>query len=44
MIVDLLGRVVAEGGEKGCIVSSEIQPDFVKAVREDFRVLDDRVF
>ena len=44
MIVDPLGRVVAEGGEKGCIVSAEIQPDFVKTVREDFSVLDDRVF
>jgi len=44
MIVDPLGRVIAEGGEEGCFVSAEIQPELVDEVREDFSALDDRVF
>ena len=43
MVVDPLGRVVAEGGEGGCVVSAEVDPDLVTMVREDFSALDDRV-
>lgn len=44
MIVDPLGRVIAEGGEGECFVSADIDPNFVNAVRNEFSVLDDRVF
>jgi predicted amidohydrolase len=44
MIVDPLGKVIAEGGEGECFVSADIDPFFVDTVRKEFRVLDDRVF
>ena len=43
MIVDPLGQVVAEGGEQEELVSAEIDPGLVEAVRQDFSALDDRV-
>ena len=43
MVVDPLGQVVAEGGEKEEFVTAEVDPGLVDSVREDFRVLDDRV-
>ncbi len=44
MIVDPLGKVLAEGGEGECFVSAEIDPGLVDAVRKEFSALDDRVF
>ena len=44
MIVDPLGKVIAEGGEGECFVSAEIDPGFVDVVRKEFSFLDDRVF
>ena len=44
MIVDPLGKVIAEGGEGECFVSAEIDPLLVEAVRKEFSALDDRVF
>lgn len=43
MIVDPLGRVVAEGGEGEEIVAVEIDPGKVDAVRAEFGFLNDRV-
>lgn len=43
MIVDPLGQVVAEGGEKEELVFAEIDPALVDTVRQDFSALDDRV-
>ena len=43
MHVDPLGKVLAEGGEKECFVSTEIYPGLVESIREDFIALDDRV-
>ncbi len=43
MIVDPGGEVLAEGGEAGCFVSAEIDPQRVGAVRKEFSALDDRV-
>jgi predicted amidohydrolase len=44
MIIDPLGKVIAEGGEGECFVSAEVDPDLVFSVRKDFSALDDRVF
>jgi len=44
MLVDPLGKVIAEGGEGKDYVSAEVDPGLVKAVRKDFPALDDRVF
>ena len=44
MIVDPLGKVIAEGGEGECLISAEIDPFFVEAVRKEFSALEDRVF
>jgi len=44
MIVDPLGQVVAEGGEKEEVVTAEIDPGFVDSTRQEFSFLDNRVF
>jgi omega-amidase len=44
MIVDPLGQVVAEGGEKEEVVTAEIDPSLVDSAREEFSFLDNRVF
>jgi predicted amidohydrolase len=44
MIVDPMGRVVAEGGETEDVVSAEIDPGLVESVRKEFSFLDNRVF
>lgn len=44
MIVDPLGRVITEGGEREAFVSAEVDPALVDSVRDDFRSLDDRIF
>lgn len=43
MIVDPLGKVIAEGGEEEELITAEINPALVAAVRQDFSALDDRV-
>jgi predicted amidohydrolase len=43
MIVDPLGQVVAEGGEKEELIFAEIDPELVDVVRQNFSFLDDRV-
>lgn len=43
MIVDPLGRVVAEGSDEEELVSARIDPKFVDAIRRDFPALEDRV-
>ncbi|MFH1488159.1 MAG: nitrilase-related carbon-nitrogen hydrolase, partial [Pseudomonadota bacterium] len=44
MIVDPLGKVIAEGDDGECFISAELSPALVDAVRSDFPALDDRVF
>jgi predicted amidohydrolase len=44
MIIDPLGNVVAEGNEGQDYISSELDPELVGSVRNDFRALDDRIF
>ena len=44
MIVDPLGQVIAEGGEKGEVVTAEIEPGLVDSTRQEFSFLDNRVF
>jgi predicted amidohydrolase len=44
MIVDPLGQVVAEGGEREEVVTAEIDPGLVDSVRGEFSFLDNRVF
>jgi predicted amidohydrolase len=44
MIVDPLGQVIAEGGEKEEVVTAEIDPGLVDSTREEFSFLDNRVF
>ena len=44
MVVDPLGQVVAEGGEDEQLVTAQIDPELVDAVRRDFPALRDRVF
>jgi predicted amidohydrolase len=43
MIVDPMGQVVAEGGEKAAVVTAEIDPARVDSVRKEFSFLDNRV-
>jgi predicted amidohydrolase len=43
MIIDPLGRVVAEGGDEEELVSARIDPELVDTVRQDFPALEDRV-
>jgi predicted amidohydrolase len=43
MIVDPLGRVVAEGSDEEELVSARIDPKFVDTIRQDFPALEDRV-
>jgi predicted amidohydrolase len=43
MIVDPLGQIVAEGGDKEEFVSATIDPGLVEAVRREFPALQDRV-
>lgn len=44
MVVDPLGRVMAEAGEEECIVSVDVDMSLVESVRKEFSALDDRVF
>jgi predicted amidohydrolase len=44
MIIDPLGKVIAEGGEEECVVTAEVDPGLVDTVRQDFSALNDRVF
>ena len=44
MVVDPWGKVLAEGGEGGEIVTAEIDPAQVEQARKEFPVLADRVF
>jgi len=44
MIVDPLGRIIAEGNEDECFVSAEIEINSVGSVRKEFSALHDRVF
>jgi predicted amidohydrolase len=44
MIVDPLGQLIAEGGEKEEVVTAEIDPGLVDSVRGEFSFLDNRVF
>ncbi len=43
MIVDPLGRVVAEGSDEEELVNARIDPKLVDAIRRDFPALEDRV-
>jgi predicted amidohydrolase len=43
MIIDPLGRIVAEGGDEEELVSARIDPELVDTVRQDFPALEDRV-
>jgi predicted amidohydrolase len=44
MIIDPLGQVIAEGGQKEAVVTAEIDPGLVDTVRSEFSFLDNRVF
>jgi predicted amidohydrolase len=44
MLVDPLGKTIAEGGDGETYVSAEVDTGLVKAVRKDFPALEDRVF
>ena len=44
MILDPLGQVIADGGEKEDVVTAEIDPGLVDSVRREFSFLDNRVF
>jgi predicted amidohydrolase len=44
MVVDPLGNVVAEGGEKELILSAEVDMSLVGSVRREFSALEDRIF
>jgi len=44
MVVDPLGQVIAEGGQKEEVVTAEIDPGLVDSVRSEFSFLDNRVF
>ena len=43
MIVDPMGRVVAEGGQDEQLVTAQIDPGLVKSARRQFSALEDRV-
>jgi predicted amidohydrolase len=44
MVVDPLGGVVADGGEKESLLSVEVDMNLVDSVRREFSALEDRVF
>ena len=44
MILDPLGQVIAEGGEKEEVVTAEIDPGLVDSARGELSFLDNRVF
>lgn len=44
MIVDPLGKVIVEGGQKEEVVTAAIDPGFVDSVRAEFSFLGNRVF
>ena len=44
MVVDPLGKVIAEAGETEEVVTTEIDPALVESVRKEFSFLDNRVF
>jgi predicted amidohydrolase len=44
MIIDPLGKVIVEGGQKEEVVTAEIDPGFVDSVRAEFSFLGNRVF
>ncbi len=44
MVVDPLGRIVAEAGDEGCYLTCEIDPQLPTTVRREFSALDDRVY
>jgi len=44
MVVDPLGKVVADGGEEESLLSVEVDMNLVESVRKEFSALDDRVF
>ena len=44
MIIDPMGNVVAEGNEDEGYINTELDPELVNSVRNDFRALDDRFF
>jgi predicted amidohydrolase len=43
MVVDPLGNILAQGGEKECMITVEIDIDQVASVRKEFSALHDRV-
>lgn len=43
LVVDPLGKVIAEAGEAPCVLSVEVDPASVAAVRREFPALRDRV-
>jgi predicted amidohydrolase len=43
VLVDPLGKVLAEGGDGEALVSVEVDPGVVRRVRDDFPALQDRV-
>lgn len=43
LVVDPLGRVIAEGGDGEALVSVDVDPDAVRRIRADFPALRDRV-
>lgn len=43
MIVDPLGKVLAQGGDKECLISAEIETSHVISVRKEFSALHDRI-
>jgi predicted amidohydrolase len=43
LIVDPLGQIIAEGGEKEQFVTATLDPGLVEAVRREFPALEDRV-
>ncbi len=43
MVVDPLGRVIAEGGDQADVVTAEIDPALVASVRKEYSFLNDRV-
>lgn len=43
LLVDPLGKVIAEGGDDECILSADVDADLPARVRKSFPVLEDRV-
>jgi predicted amidohydrolase len=44
MIVDPLGKIIAETAEQGCYLTAEIDPQLAATARRNFSALDDRVY